>query len=99
MRPGASLPSAAFYVLLSLSSEDRNAHDILQDVVLSSAGRVRVTSVTLSSNLRRLGETGLVARVDDHLFRLTHDGRRALASELERMEHLLKLARSRRPKD
>jgi DNA-binding PadR family transcriptional regulator len=97
VRPGASLPTAAFYVLLSLSSDDRDSKEILEDLTLSSAGRVRISSATLTSNLKRLHEAGLIAQVDTRVYRLTHDGRRELAHELERMEHALKVARSRRP--
>jgi DNA-binding PadR family transcriptional regulator len=93
LRPGTSLPAPAFYVLLSLSSGDRHAAAILEDVVLSSAGRVQVGRRAIAGNLKRLIEAELVERVDQDLFRLTHEGRKTLAAELERMEQALKVAR------
>ena len=83
-RPGASLTSSAFYILLSLSVQDRHGYDILKDVTLSSAGRVKMGPGTLYTTSRR------------RYYRLTGQGRAELAAELERMEHALKLARTRR---
>jgi DNA-binding PadR family transcriptional regulator len=95
VRPGLPLPTVAFYVLLSLSSGDRDATDILSDIALSSAGRVAVGSGTLPANLKRLLEAGLIVPIDVRLYRLTGEGRKELAAELERMEHALKFARRR----
>ena len=88
-RPTASLTTSVFYVLLSLSSEDRHRTEILRDVTLSSAGRVKMGLPGLNATLRRLSEAGLVVSVDNR-YRLTRGGRAELAIELE------KLARSRR---
>jgi DNA-binding PadR family transcriptional regulator len=105
-RPGTALTTSAFYILLSLSTQDRHGYEILKDVALSSAGRVRMGPAVLYTNLKRMLEAGLIGEVegsgeDDQrrrYYRLTHDGRGALASELERMEHALKVARATRPK-
>lgn len=94
-RPGAPLTSRAFYVLLSLSAEDRDAAGILQDVAMSSAGRVQMTAPTLASSLRRLIGSGLVIG-EGGVYTLTHQGRLQLADELERMERAVRLARSKR---
>lgn len=107
MRPGTSLTTSAFYILLSLSSQERHGYEILKDVTLSSAGRVKVGPGILYTTLKRLLEAGLIVEVegganadrDDsrrRYYRLTHPGRSALASELERMEQALKVARTRR---
>jgi predicted transcriptional regulator len=94
-RRGAPLTSRAFYVLLSLNAEDRDARAILDDVAMSSAGRVQITPATLSSNLRRLIGGGLVVQ-QGLRYALTHEGRLQLADELERMERAVRLARSKR---
>ena len=106
-RPGSSLTSSAFYILLSLSAQDRHGYEILKDVTLSSAGRVKMGPGILYTTLKRLLETGLIVEVEGRAdadrddsrrryYRLTHQGRSALASELERMEQALKVARKRR---
>ena len=107
MRPGTSLTTSAFYILLSLSAQDRHGYEILKDVTLSSAGRVKMGPGILYTTLKRLLEAGLIVEVEGRTdadrddsrrryYRLTHQGRTALASELERMEQALKVARTRR---
>ncbi len=92
-RPGFPLTAHAFYVLLSLNSEERDAAGILEDVALSSAGRVQIGPRALSGNLKRLLDAELIERSEHIGYRLTHGGRKALAAELERMEHALNVAR------
>jgi DNA-binding PadR family transcriptional regulator len=107
MRPGTSLTTSAFYILLSLSIQDRHGYEILKDVTLSSAGRVKMGPGILYTTLKRLLESGLILEVEGRVdpehddsrrryYRLTHQGRGALAAELERMEQALKVARTRR---
>jgi DNA-binding PadR family transcriptional regulator len=106
-RPGASLPTSAFYILVSLSVQDRHGYDILKDVELSSAGRVRLGPGVLYTTLKRMLEAGLIIEVEPRpdsdredarrrYYRLTREGRTVLAGELLRMEQALKLARTRR---
>lgn len=94
-RSGAPLTSSTFYVLLSLSSDDRDADEVLEDIAMSSAGRVRITASMLAARMRRLAGAGLVTQHNDR-YRLTHEGRLKLADELERMERVVRFARSRR---
>ena len=107
MRPGTSLTTSAFYILLSLSIQERHGYEILKDVTLSSAGRVKMGPGILYTTLKRLLESGLIVEVDGRAdadrddsrrryYRLAHQGRSALASELERMEQALKVARTQR---
>ena len=107
VRPRSSLTTSAFYILLSLSIQDRHGYEILKDVTLSSAGRVKMGPGILYTTLKRLLEVGLIVEVEGRAdadrddsrrryYRLTHQGRAALASELERMEQALKVARTRR---
>jgi DNA-binding PadR family transcriptional regulator len=106
-RPGASLPTSAFYILLSLSVQDRHGYDILKDVELSSAGRVRLGPGVLYTTLKRMLEAGLIVEVEPkpspdredarrRYYRLTREGRTVLAGELLRMEQALKVARAQR---
>src|SRR5579859_803113 len=107
MRPGTSLTTSAFYILLSLSSQDRHGYEMLKDVTMSSAGRVRMGPGILYTTLKRLLEAGLIVEVEGRAdadrddsrrryYRLSHQGRAALAWELERMEQALKVARAKR---
>ena len=98
-RSGLPLTSSSFYVLLSLSSDDRDPAAILEDVTMSSAGRVRLTAARLKVSLRRLVSTGLITAEDGDRYRLTHEGRLQLADELERMERAVRLARRRANRD
>ena len=105
-RPGASLTTSAFYILLSLSVQDRHGYDILKDVALSSAGRIKMGPGILYTTLKRMLEADLIVEVDGpdasredsrrRYYRLTHRGRTELATELARMEQALKVARTRR---
>lgn len=94
-RSGPPLTSLSFYVLLSLSSNDRDPAGILEDVTMSSAGRVRLTTARLKISLRRLVGGGMITAQDGDRYRLTHEGRLQLADELERMERAVRLARRR----
>jgi DNA-binding PadR family transcriptional regulator len=106
-RPGASLTTSAFYILLSLSVQDRHGYDILKDVTLSSAGRIKMGPGILYTTLKRMLEAGLIVEVEGRCevdredsrrryYRLSREGRAELATELERMEQALKVARTRR---
>ena len=94
-RPGAPLTSRTFYVLLALSSADRDVVGIIDDVAMSSAGRLRLTVGALDMAMKRLIGSGLVAH-DAGRFALTHQGRLVLADELERMERAVRIARRSR---
>jgi predicted transcriptional regulator len=94
-RSGPPLTSSTFYLLLAVSSDQRDERGILDSIAMSSAGRVRMTPATLAIRIRRLTDAGLVARHGDS-YRLTHEGRLQLADELERMERTVRLARGGR---
>jgi DNA-binding PadR family transcriptional regulator len=106
-RPGTSITTSAFYILLSLSIQDRHGYDILKDVALSSAGRVKMGPGILYTTLKRMLEAGLIVEVEGRAdpdiddsrrryYRLSRTGRAELATELECMEQALKVARTRR---
>jgi DNA-binding PadR family transcriptional regulator len=106
-RPGTSLTTSAFYILLSLSAQERHGYEILKDVTLSSAGRVKMGPGLLYTTLKRLLGNELILEVEGRTaadredarrryYRLTHQGRAALAGELQRMEQALKVARTHR---
>ena len=103
---GAPLNATAFYILVSLSSRDRHGYDILKDVAQITGGRIELGPAVLYTNLKRMLDAGLIVEVDGppggderrRYYRLTGDGRAALAAETLRMEQAVKVARSRRPR-
>ncbi len=90
-----------FYILLALRDGDRHGYQILKEVQSGSMGNVRLGPATLYTSLKRLLEARLVQEVNGprdrdrrrRYYRLTADGRKALAEELDRMERALILAR------
>jgi len=80
-----------------------HGYAILAEVRELSDGRVRLGTGTLYGALERLQDRGCVAAEGEEIvdgrvrryYRLTDDGRGALASELERREQLLTAARNR----
>lgn len=102
-QPGLPLTPPVFYILLSLSLKERHGYDILKHVQASSSGAVRLGPGTLYSTIKRLLYEGFIAEIterpaahDDErrrYYRLTERGSQILATELQRMEQALVLAR------
>jgi DNA-binding PadR family transcriptional regulator len=101
------LTPAVFHILLALASGERHGYGILKDVLGQTDGEVRLGSGTLYGTLQRLMESGLVeeapapesdepAAERRRYYRLTRAGRRALGAEVERMDSLVRAARTRR---
>jgi len=99
------LTPAVLHVLLSLRGGERHGYGILKDVLEQSDGQLRLGPGTIYGTLQRLMENGWVeesdgpARVVDERrkhYRLTRSGREALASEIDRLDSIVSLARGRR---
>jgi PadR family transcriptional regulator, regulatory protein PadR len=81
----------AFYVLTALADGPRHGYGIVGDVAELSQGRVKLKIGSLYGVLERLAAEGLIEpdRDESHdgrlrrYYRLTRDGRRALAEEAE----------------
>ena len=101
---------ATFFILLSLSNNDKHGYAILKDVATLSSGRVQLSTSTLYEALARLLNQGLVTRIttasDDGVaqgrpgrprkfYRLTQTGRRVLNAELARLQELVTSAQRR----
>lgn len=90
------LSPAALQILAALATEDLHGYGIIQAVSAQSLGRVRIGPGTLYDNLRRLMEHGWVrdlqpaSQDEKRLYRLTAAGKAALASEINRLDHLLR---------
>ena len=95
---------AVVHILLALAAGDLHGYGIIQEVGRQSAGRYKLGPGTLYDNLKKLMDGGLVADApksasatddDRRFYRLTADGRSALAAEIDRMQSVVQEARLR----
>ena len=98
-----------FYILLSLAERERHGSGIMRDVLELTGGELTLWPVTLYGSLDELREQGWIralatapesARPDDEggrkrWFRITAQGRKALAAEVGRMEAVVRAAQRR----
>jgi DNA-binding PadR family transcriptional regulator len=105
--PNAPLTPAVFHILLALSSGERHGYGIMKQVEADSQGKVNMGPGTLYGSLKRMLDAGLVKeggrRVDPAMdderriyYQITAAGRKALATELERYQHIVALAQERK---
>lgn len=96
------LSSAALHILLALASEDRHGYGIMREVARQSHSRYQLGPGTLYDNLQKLLDQGIVeessprSSIDDprrRYYRLTRFGRRLLATEVTRLEGVVREAR------
>ena len=101
----AALTAAVFHILLALAGGERHGYGILKEVLRHTDGAVRLGPGTIYGTLQRLMESGWVeesdgpaAAVDERRrhYRLTRSGRQALDADVQRMEGLVRAARSQR---
>jgi DNA-binding PadR family transcriptional regulator len=96
-----------FYILLSLSGQEQHGYGIMNDVLGSTNGQIRLWPATLYGTLKRLIEEGLIEESDERpapelddarrrYYRLTPAGKKVLDAESERLEKLVGILRKRR---
>jgi len=98
------LTPAVFHVLLALAGGKRHGYAISKEVLRQTDGRTRMGPGTLYGTLQRLLDQGWVEAVDGpesaderrRYYRLNALGRRALETEVERMDALVRTARAER---
>jgi DNA-binding PadR family transcriptional regulator len=96
------LSEPVFYILLSLAPEARHGYAIMKDVRSLSSDRVILSTGTLYGALKRMMESGWIepAIAEDvrdngrerKAYRLTHLGKQILNAEIERLNHLVRVA-------
>jgi DNA-binding PadR family transcriptional regulator len=102
-----SLPPHWFQILLSLADRDLHGLGIMNDVLERTEGRMRLWPAMLYRSLGRLVDAQLVTEVDapreaesgggrPRFYRLTPLGRRACATEAERLAGFVDVARRKR---
>lgn len=95
------LSPAALHILLALAGEDRHGYGIMREVARQSDGRYKLGPGTLYDNLQRLLDQGIVEERDSHgddprrrYYRLSRFGRGLLATEIARLEGVVREART-----
>jgi len=103
LSPFLPLSTAALHILLALSSEDRHGYGIMQEIARQSEGQYKPGPGTLYDNLQKLLNLSLLEEIERHraedderrrYYRLTRLGRRVLAAEVERLEGVVRTAKS-----
>src|SRR5215831_12301551 len=96
------LSPATLHILLSLAGEDLHGYGIMREVARQSDGRYKVGPGTLYDNLQKLLDQGIVeersprSAGDDprrRYYRLSRFGRGLLATEIARLEGVVRDAR------
>jgi DNA-binding PadR family transcriptional regulator len=98
------LTPAVFHILLALADEDRHGYAIMQLVEEMTGGKMQMGPGTLYGSIKRMLGAGLIEEADERpdptlddsrrrYYRLTDFGQRVLAAEVERMAHLVEVAR------
>jgi DNA-binding PadR family transcriptional regulator len=95
------------HILLALADEDRHGYGIMQEVARLTDGTVRMGPGTLYGTIKRLLTARLIEAADERpdpeldderrrYYRLTTQGRRALAAETSRIATLISAARAKK---
>ena len=105
------LTEATFFILLSLSAGPKHGYAIMKATDQMSSGRIMFSTGTLYGAIKRLLDQSWIVRNGETEdgedeparsrkdYALTALGRRVLNSEVARMEGLVRLAVSMRPKE
>lgn len=98
------LPPATFHILMAIADEDRHGYGIIQDVLSSTNGELKLSAGTLYRSIQRMLEQGLLIETRDRpapeddderrrYYRITPQGRQVAKAEANRLMQLVKLAR------
>jgi DNA-binding PadR family transcriptional regulator len=101
------LTPAVFHVLLALSGGERHGYAIMQEVVESTGGQMKMGPGTLYGTIKRLLEAQLIEeseeRPDPHLdderrryYRLTGVGGQVVKAEAQRYADIVAIARGKK---
>jgi DNA-binding PadR family transcriptional regulator len=101
------LTPAVFHILIALADGEAHGYAIMREVSERSQGTVRLGPGTLYGAIGRLLGEGMIEESDERpdpamdderrrYYRLTNLGGRVLAAETERLEELVRAARSTR---
>ena|ERR1700687_3328523 len=105
--PHLPLTSAEFHLLLALADGDKHGYAVMKDVARRSGGKVRLSAGTLYGLIRRLVSEGMIVETDERpvaeldderrrYYRLTEFGQQVAIAEVERLEAVLAVARTKK---
>jgi DNA-binding PadR family transcriptional regulator len=105
-QPSFSITPVEAQILLALAGGERHGYAIMQEVRANSDETLRLGPGTLYAALKRLLLKGLIEEIGEQadpalsperrrFYALTPSGRSTLTQELERLERIVELARSR----
>jgi DNA-binding PadR family transcriptional regulator len=94
------------HTLLALADGEKHGYAILKEIARRTNNRVRVSAGTLYALIKRATADGLVVESDERpdpaldderrrYYRLTAFGRRVAAAEIERLESIVQMARTK----
>jgi DNA-binding PadR family transcriptional regulator len=101
------LTEAMFHILLALADRERHGYRIMQEVDERTEGKVRLGPGTLYGSIKRMLSSGLVEEADERpdpemdderrrYYRLTDFGYRVATAEAQRLERLVRSARTKK---
>ena len=101
------LTPAMFHILLALADKERHGYEIMREVDERTEGKMRVGPGTLYGSIKRMLNDGLIEELDERpdpeldderrrYYRLSDFGRRVAIAEAERLDKLVKSARSKK---
>ena len=101
------LTPAVFHILLALADGERHGYSLMRDISSQTKGKLRLGPATLYRSIKHLVADGLIEEsdvrpdpaLDDerrHYYRLTERGRQVVVAEVQRLEEVLHVARTRR---
>lgn len=96
-----------FHILLALADKERHGYEIMREVDDRTEGKMRVGPGTLYGSIKRMLNDGLIEELDERpdpeldderrrYYRLSDLGRRVAIAEAERLDKLVKSARSKK---
>ena len=96
-----------FHILLALADKERHGYEIMREVDERTEGKMRVGPGTLYGSIKRMLNDGLIEELDERpdpeldderrrYYRLSDFGRRVAVAEAERLDKLVKSARSKK---
>jgi len=96
-----------FHILLALADRERHGYDIMREVDERTEGKVKIGPGTLYGSIKRMLEAGWIEELDERpdpdldderrrYYELTDFGYRLAVAEAERLDRLVKTARTKK---
>lgn len=100
------LTPAVFHILVALAGGELHGYAIMQDVITTTDGQIRMGPGTLYGTIKRMLDTGLIEECGDRLdpslgderrryYKLTGFGGQVATAETQRLSKILREARRR----